>query len=85
MAELVGVGKKAYSAWESNLHEPSDLWNTCLAVSSATGCDPTWLANIEHPEGPNGGAEQGVHTSRCISYGPSQASVTSLLDRLVAA
>ena len=71
MADLIGVGRKAYSAWESNLHEPGELWQVCLAVASATGCDPVWLADLDGPtSGPKGGAEQAVQPSRCISHDP---------------
>ena len=66
MAELIGVGRKAYASWESNLHEPGELWQVCLAVSAATGCDPIWLADIDPDGGPGGATEQVVHASRCI-------------------
>jgi DNA-binding XRE family transcriptional regulator len=71
MAELIGVGRKSYASWESNLHEPGELWQVCLAVSSATGCDPIWLADIDPDGGPGGSTEQALRASRCIHARPN--------------
>jgi DNA-binding XRE family transcriptional regulator len=77
MAQLIGVGRKAYASWESNLYEPSELWQVCLAVAAATGCDPVWLADIDPDGGPGGPTGQGVHASRCI-HAPFVAGLSAL-------
>lgn len=52
LAELTGVGDKAYGAYEAGINEPrpDDLWAFCLRVAAVTGVDPTWLAGQSRPE-----------------------------------
>ena len=42
MADRIGVGLKAYSAWESGASRPADLPRTAEHLQETTGIDRTW-------------------------------------------
>lgn len=59
-AALIGVGDKAYAAWESGANEPRDLVHAAETLEARTGYDRRWWlgwldAEIPHPDGPDEG------------------------------
>src|SRR5216684_3168979 len=46
MADLLGVGRPAYSAWEALTNEPSDVVEMAKHIERVTGCDAKWLLGL---------------------------------------
>lgn len=67
MADVLEVGIKRYSAWETGKNSPDDITGIAVKFESVSGIPRTWFlgwANEEspRPDGPGEGIEAGTTT-----------------------
>ena len=62
-ADLIGVGLKAYSAWESGKNHPANIIELATTLERITGVDRRWfigwISDDHSPDGQNGWAPSG--------------------------
>lgn len=70
MADLLGVGLKAYSAWESGKNTPDDIVATSVKFEKVSGVHRTWFLGWveDEPTTPlNQGEESARITNRSLA------------------
>lgn len=81
MADLLGVGLKAYSAWESGKNSPDDIVATSVKFEQVSGVHRTWFLGWIEDE-PTTPAGQGEESQQITER--SLATVTELRPRTAA-